>query len=131
MDEDEVLHAYQDHLGYWTLGVGRLIDKRKGGGISTTESAYLLANDLGRISTALDAKLPWWRQLDAPRQAVLQGMAFQMGVDGLTGFSTTLLMVRQRYFEDAARQMLKSKWATQTPARAHRMAEQMRTGAWQ
>lgn len=25
-----VPHAYQDHLGYWTIGVGRLIDKRKG-----------------------------------------------------------------------------------------------------
>ena len=31
-NEGEVLHAYQDHLGFWTIGVGRLIDKRKGGG---------------------------------------------------------------------------------------------------
>ena len=21
-DEGEILHAYQDHLGYWTIGVG-------------------------------------------------------------------------------------------------------------
>ena len=27
-------HAYQDHLGFWTIGVGRLIDVRKGGGLS-------------------------------------------------------------------------------------------------
>jgi lysozyme len=37
-DEGEVLHAYQDKYGYWTIGVGRLIDARKGGGISVEES---------------------------------------------------------------------------------------------
>jgi lysozyme len=33
-EEGEVLHVYKDHLGYLTIGVGRLIDKRKGGCIS-------------------------------------------------------------------------------------------------
>ena len=28
-DEGRVRHAYQDHLGYWTIGVGRLIDARR------------------------------------------------------------------------------------------------------
>jgi lysozyme len=28
-DEGRVRHAYQDHLGFWTIGVGRLIDQRK------------------------------------------------------------------------------------------------------
>ncbi len=37
-DEGEVLHAYQDSLGYWTIGIGVLIDKRKGGGITKAES---------------------------------------------------------------------------------------------
>lgn len=27
-DEGRVPHAYQDHLGYWTIGVGHLVDKR-------------------------------------------------------------------------------------------------------
>ena len=29
--EGEALHAYQDHLGFWTIGIGH--HKRKGGGI--------------------------------------------------------------------------------------------------
>ena len=41
-DEGRVRHAYQDHLGYWTIGVGRLIDQRKGGGLSEDEIDYLL-----------------------------------------------------------------------------------------
>lgn len=129
-DEDEVLHAYQDHLGYWTIGVGRLIDRRKGGGISPEESAYLLANDIRDKSAELDRRLPWWRKLDEARQGVLLAMAFQMGVDGLLGFKNTLAMVQRGNYDGAARGMLESLWAKQTPERAKRMSEQMRTGQW-
>ncbi|GAB1578688.1 glycoside hydrolase family protein [Bordetella petrii] len=130
-DEGEVLHAYQDHLGYWTIGVGRLIDKRKGGGISRTESALLLSNDIAEKEAELDRRLPWWRELPDARRAVILAMAFQMGVDGLLSFKNTLTMVRAGNFEGAARGMLLSLWARQTPERAHRMAEQMRTNTWQ
>ena len=35
-----------------------------------------------------------------------------------------------RQFDEASRNMLKSLWATQTPTRAYRLSEQMRTGEW-
>ena len=28
--EGRVPHAYQDHKGFWTIGVGHLIDERRG-----------------------------------------------------------------------------------------------------
>lgn len=129
-DEGEILTAYTDHLGYLTIGVGRLIDKRKGGGITKEESAYLLANDIMRKSIELDNKLSWWKSLDDARRGVLLSMAFQMGVDGLLGFKNTLSMVKSGDYEGAAKGMLNSLWAKQTPERAGRMAEQMRTGQW-
>jgi lysozyme len=58
-------------------------------------------------------------------------MSFQLGVDGLLGFKNTLKMIEQRNYEAAAAGMLNSLWAKQTPERANRMAEQMRTGIWQ
>lgn len=129
-DEGEVLSAYQDHLGYLTIGVGRLIDARRGGGISAEESAMLLGNDVARVAAELDQRLPWWRGLDDARQGVILNMAFQLGVGGLLGFRMTLGLVQAGRYEDAAAQMLRSKWATQTPQRAQRVAEQMRTGRW-
>jgi len=129
-DEDEVLTAYQDHLGFWTIGVGRLIDKRKGGGISKAESAILLDNDISGKEAELDRRLSWWRKLDEARRGVLLAMAFQMGVDGLLGFVSTLKMVQAGDYAGAARGMLNSLWARQTPERAMRMSEQMRTGDW-
>lgn len=130
-DEGEILTAYPDHLGFWTIGVGRLIDKRRGGGITAEESAYLLNNDIDRKSAELDKRLPWWRKLDEPRQGVLLNMAFQMGVDGLLAFVHTLKLIEAGKYKNAAVAMLQSKWAKQTPLRAQRLARQMETGAWQ
>jgi lysozyme len=129
-DEDEILHAYPDHLGYLTIGVGRLIDKRKGGGITPEESAYLLSNDIDKRQAELLRRIPWVSTLDPVRFGSLLNMAFQMGVDGLLGFKNTLAMVRAGNYSEAAEGMLQSLWAKQTPARAKRISEQMRLGVW-
>lgn len=130
-DEGEVLTAYQDHLGFWTLGVGRLIDKRKGGGITPEESAYLLSNDIDKREAELLRRAPWMANLDSVRFGALLNMAFQMGVDGLLGFKNTLAMVRAGDYDGAATGMLESTWAKQTPERAKRISDQMKTGVWQ
>jgi lysozyme len=124
-------HAYQDHLGFWTIGVGRLIDKRKGGGLSDEEVDRLLRNDVERFTREVKQALSWFDELNEPRQAVLVGMAFQMGTAGLLQFRNTLNAVRDNRWFDAAEGMLASRWAQQTPGRASRMAKQMETGQWQ
>lgn len=131
LDEGCVLHGYRDTLGYLTIGYGRLIDKKKGGGISHEEAELLLHNDIDRKLIELRSKLAWFDKLDDPRKGVLLNMAFQLGVNGLLGFRNTLAKIEAGDYEGAAENMLKSKWATQTPNRAKRMAEQMRIGVWQ
>lgn len=130
-DEGEVLHAYQDHLGYWTIGVGILIDERKGGGLLPEESEFILQNRVRQRREAVAKALPWSKNLDEARLGVLLNMSFQMGVEGLLGFKNTLEQVRQGNYNQAAEMMLLSKWATQTPERAKRLAKQMKTGEWQ
>ena len=130
-DEGEVLTAYQDHLGYWTIGVGRLIDKRKGGGLTAEESTYLLNNDVDSRIKALEAAFPWFKGIDDARKGVLVNMSFQMGVEGLKAFKNTMSSVASGLYEKAAGQMLQSLWATQTPERAQRLATQLKTGEWQ
>lgn len=131
-DEAVRPQAYQDHLGYWTIGVGRLIDARKlGSGLRPEEITFLLNNDIDDRINQLSRRLSWFQDLDSARQGVLLNMSFQLGVDGLLGFVNTLKLVEQGNYSEAADNMLLSKWAAQTPARAKRMAEQMRTGIWQ
>lgn len=130
-EEGSVPHAYQDHLGFWTIGVGRLIDNRRGGGLSQDEIEYLLRNDIERFTKEVVAALPWVAQLDKPRQAVVIGMAFQMGTKGLLAFKSTLASIKGGRYSEASRGMMQSLWAKQTPARAGRMSKQMETGLWQ
>lgn len=129
--EGLVLNAYQDHLGYWTIGYGRLIDKRKGGGISEKEAEMLLENDVSAVVSSLSRQITFWNRLNDPRKAVLMNMAFQMGVGGLMKFKRTLAMIEAGEYAQAADNMLTSLWAKQTPRRAKEMANQMRTGKWQ
>ena len=127
-DEGVVPFAYQDHLGYWTIGVGRLIDKKKGGGLSDAEIDFLLSNDIDRFEKQIIDALPWYGRLDDVRQRVLVNMAFNMGIAGLLGFKNTLAMVERGDYSGAAKGMLASKWAGQVGERAKRLATMMETG---
>ena len=129
--EGYVPYAYPDSLGFLTIGVGRLIDKRKGGRLSPDEINLMLDNDIAEKRAQVFDKLPWAASLNEPRNAVLVGMCFQMGIDGLLGFSQTLAAIRDGHYDHAAEQLLQSAWATQTPARAKRMSRQIATGEWQ
>lgn len=130
-DEGEKLSAYQDHLGYWTIGVGILIDSRKGGGLLPEESEFIFNNRLRLLEQELELRLPWVKKLDPARRGVLVNMAYQMGIAGLLGFKNTLALIERGEYGKAAQEMLGSKWAQQTPARANRLSVQMRSGEWQ
>lgn len=125
------LSAYQDQYGWWTIGIGTLIDERKGGAISRAAALFMLREKVGEIEAALDRRLPWWRGLDEVRREVLVSMAYQLGVTGLLGFGEMLAATASGDYGRAADRMLDSKWARDdTPERAARAATAMRTGAW-
>ena len=130
-DEGREKFAYKDSLGYLTIGVGRLVDEKKGGGLRDDEMDYLLRNDINDRIDALTRALPWFQNLDDARKGVLLNMAFQMGTNGLLAFKNTLAEIRAGDYATASEMMLQSKWATQTPERAMRLAVQMKTGVWQ
>lgn len=127
-DESEVLHAYEDSEGFLTIGVGILIDKRKGGGITREESRYLLQNRIDRVTQSLDKFLPWWSQLDDVRQRALCNMCFQLGIAGLLGFKKMLRALEDRDWGKVDREARDSLWYKQTPERATRVINMLRTG---
>ncbi|WP_336284194.1 glycoside hydrolase family protein [Citrobacter arsenatis] len=65
-----------------------------------------------------------------PRQDILTSMSYQMGENGLDGFHNMLSAINAEDWDEAATQMLDSTWAKQTPERAQRHAEVMRSGKW-
>jgi len=129
-DEGRVLHAYQDSLGFWTIGIGRLIDKRKGGGISNEEADYLKRNDIARFKAELDRLIPWWRSASPARQRAIQNLAFNLGAGGLVQKwpNTVALMKAGKWREAAAAIRANKVWANQVKSRAERIAKQIEEG---
>lgn len=130
-DEGEVLHCYLDSLGFHTIGIGVLIDERKGGGITQEESRYLFRNRLGTKLAQCSNKFEWWQTIDDVRRGVIVCMAYQLGVNGVANFKKMCAALRIRDYNTAAMEALDSTWAKQTPARAQRMARIMRSGTWE
>lgn len=129
-DEGRVPYAYQDSLGYWTIGVGFLIDKRKGARVPDAVINFWFEYEMSQTEAALRAALPWVATLDEVRYAVLANMAYNLGVPGLLKFKNTLSMIEGGRYADASSAMLDSLWASQVKGRAKRLAEMMRSGEW-
>lgn len=84
------------------------------------------AENIGRI-VAYNAKA--WNNCNMARQAVLLSLAYQLGIAGLMKFKKMWLALERNDFESAAKEMLDSLWAKQTPNRARRQAKTMRDGS--
>jgi len=128
MEEGFVEHAYADHLGFLTIGIGRLIDKKKGGKISKQEADMLLSNDIDEKYAQLVTALPWVKDKSDNMQRALTNMTFQLGITGLLKFVNTLQMIKEGRHAEAADNALQSLWATQTPNRAKRVTDMIRNG---
>lgn len=74
------------------------------------------------------ATLPCYSSLDYARQGVLAAMTFQMGIAKVRGFKDMFNALCAHDYDKAAEAMLDSVWARQTPGRARREANIMRTG---
>jgi len=132
-DEGVRLSKYKDSLGYDTIGVGHLLDKRKGGKslretlginkptITKQESDYLLINDINDTSKDLYSKFPWLTKHPVNIQSDLTNMAFNLGVNGLAKFKNSLKSIRQFDYKKAATNLQDSLWYRQVGPRAQRI----------
>lgn len=127
-DESFIEYAYQDSKGFWTIGYGRMIDRRLGGGITKSEGEFLLNNDVTKVLVDLDRELPWWRRLDEVRQRVLADMAFNLGITKLLKFKRTLEAIRTGDVAGAVEGMRNSDWYHQVSRRSKRLVLMMESG---
>tara|TARA_R100000664_G_scaffold11493_1_gene18651 strand:+ start:4128 stop:4550 length:423 start_codon:yes stop_codon:yes gene_type:complete len=117
--------VYDDSEGIPTIGVGRNLRDR---GLSDDEIDYLLSNDIDIVVRELDNVMPWWKDLDEVRQRVLCDLVFNLGMPRFSGFKKSISYMKQQMWDQAADELLDSKWARQVGKRAERLSEMMRTG---
>jgi len=118
-------HCYTCTEGKHTIGYGRNIDKDGGLGISEDEAEYLLHNDIKR--TIKECENWYWfdRQPDRVKRVITE-LCFQLGYPALSGFNRMLSALSADDYSTAAEELLDSKFATQVPNRANRLAARLR-----
>ena len=121
-DEAFISHAYRDSEGFLTIGYGRLIDERLGGGVSEFEAEAMLERDVMRAVDDLDRALPWWRLMPEPWQRGLTNMCFNLGLPRLLTFKRMLAALEEGDGQRSSMEALSSLWARQVGPRAERIA---------
>ena len=140
------LQVYEDSLGIATIGIGRNLEDRgitpeeldwmdipnmaivHTMGITEADAMYLAQNDVQIVEEELLRSHPCVENLDAVRQLVLVDMAFNMGVPRLSKFKKMWAAIHENNFDEAAKEMLDSRWATQVKSRSTKLAHAMHTG---
>jgi lysozyme len=113
--------------GHPTIGFGRALDVN---GLSMAEALLLLHDDEGTVTDQLDASLPWWKNENDVRQAVLISLAFNMGIAGLLQFHNTLAAWQAGRYALAAEGMKDSVWYGQVGKRGPILVTMVLTGEW-
>ena len=139
-DEGSRPKPYRDTLGIWTVGIGHNLVKHglpmemlvdviaRAGGLNEREIADLTDGHISEASGHLDTIIPMWRSLTDARQRVLLNMIFNLGPTRFQGFRLMLGALRRKDYEEAAVQMMDSKWAEQVGERSVRLRTMMLEG---
>lgn len=77
---------------------------------------------IAKLKEQVFRAVPWVESKPEAVQDVICEMAYQMGLWGMLGFKNTLKLIQDSEYKKASENMLKSKWAKQTPNRARALA---------
>jgi len=133
IDEGCVYELYNDHLGFPTFGIGHLViesDPENGQEVGTpvSESRVIEAfeQDVQTVLSDCTILYPDFEELPEEAQQVIANMMFNMGRPRLSAFKGMKAGVDSREWNEAADQMVDSRWYRQVGARAERLVERMR-----
>ena len=133
VDEGVVYEIYNDHLGYATFGIGHLVletDPEHGQAVGTPVSEERVDECFEKdVQTVIEdcKKLhDGWDGYPEEVKQVIANMMFNMGCPRLSKFKGMKAGVDARDWNEAADQMVDSRWYKQVTNRADRLVQRMR-----
>lgn len=151
VDEGVVYNVYYDQFNYPHIGIGHLLKREVGYPkhlawdivdqhlgkktnhvkISHEDVMKLFRIDLAKIKREIpkfSLLNQVYNSLNEARKCAIINMCFQMGTGGVAKFKNSLKLMQEEKWEEASRNLLKSKWASQTSGRANKIAKIIRYG---
>ena len=133
IDEGVKYEIYNDHLGLATFGIGHLVipaDEEYGKPLGTRISEERVRECFDRDvqSVLRDCKLLYkdFDELPEEVQQIVANMMFNMGYGRLSKFKGMKRGVDAKNWNEAADEMVDSRWYKQVTNRAQRLVDRMR-----
>ena len=111
--------VYKCTEGFDTIGYGTRLP------LSEKEAEMILEYRLNILKDNLSGSL-YMLDIDKKAWDILYNMVYQMGVKGVLNFKNMIKALEAKDYKRAGDEMLDSKWAKQTPARANRLSKAMK-----
>ena len=136
LDQDEgcIYEVYLDHLGYPTFGIGHLItyrDREHDWSVGTDVDEWrveeVFEEDVQTVLSDCEKLYDDFYELPEEVQLIVANMMFNMGYTRLSKFRGMKRGVDSRNWEEAADEMVDSRWYTQVTNRADRLVVRMRS----
>jgi lysozyme len=121
------METYKCTEGHLTGGYGH---KMLDGETPPTDMAgwtKLFERDFARAMSGAEELLMICPNVDDTARHIVVEMCYQMGSYGVSKFHGMLSALQESDYVTASKEMLDSRWAKQTPKRAMRMAERMKS----
>ena len=132
-DEGCVYKIYLDHLGYETFGIGHLVryhEEEYGWSVGTDVDERrvqeVFEQDVQTVLSDCEKLYDDFYKLPEEAQLIIANMMFNMGYTRLSKFKGMKRGVDSRNWEEAADEMVDSRWYTQVTNRAERLVQRMR-----
>lgn len=123
LDEGYRKNLYKCSEDKLTIGYGFNVEA----GVSRRVAEAILREQVAEKKDELIDAGVFVRIHNTTAQDVLTNMAFQMGVRGLLKFKNCLRALEAEDYNKAADEMLDSRWAKQTPNRAEKLSDIIRS----
>ena len=132
-DEGCVYNVYLDHLGYPTFGIGHLIldsdpehGLEVGAIVSEDRVIEVFESDVQSVLSDCNRLYEDFDDLPEEAQRVIANMMFNMGLTRLSKFRGMKRGVDARDWNEAADEMVDSRWYNQVTKRADRLVVRIR-----
>ena len=118
--EGLVEHVYNDSLGIPTIGYGFAIKDLI---LDEDIAEEILLRKVKDLAQRVQNKFDWFNTAPDIIKEVVVEMAFQLGLRGLSRFRKTISYLEKENYLEASKEMLRSRWSTQTPNRAKKLSD--------
>ena len=112
--------VYKCTEGYDTIGYGFAVKDLV---LDEDIAEMILVRKLEFLIERVHKKFPFVENLPKEAQEVVYEMCYQLGLNGFSKFKRTISYLQLGDYNMCSREMLNSRWATQTPNRAQRLSD--------